>query len=253
MRKFFWLLAFTFLFQLLNAQIVNIEDKRVFRTDTVGWFGQLDFGLNLVKNKTTVTTIKGSGRLDFLHHKHSAFSLTDYSFVRAGQEQFVNQGFQHLRYNYALSEHSVVEAFIQAQYNERIRIKLRTLSGTGWRYQLARKEREKAFLGIAYMYEYEAIADTTIIHRNHRLSSYLSFNWQVSPFFTISNTSYYQPVITDFDNYRINTATHIQLNLTERLLLKSSFSLTYDSKLSEEVVGIPATIFNFINGLSWRF
>lgn len=244
---------FLFLGKSLSAQIVNIEDKRVFITDTTGWFGQVDLSFNLVKNAKLVTTMKGGARIDFVTGKHSAFSLTNYSFVKAGGEQFVNQGFQHFRYNYQLSKRSIGEFFTQVQYNERIRIRLRALFGTGLRFQFLEQKNKNAYAGLAYMYEYEDIADTTIIHRKHRMSSYLSFNFKTNSKISLSNTSYFQPVINDFSNFRLTTATSLLLQITERLFVKSSFSLTYDSQLSKEVSDIPETIYSFLNGLTWQF
>lgn len=251
--KGIFLLLFLSYGQLILAQIVNIENKRTALADTVGWFGQLDLGFQIVKNKQTVMTIRGSNRVDFLHHRHSAFSLTDYNFVKAGESEFVNQGFQHFRYNYKFNEKWTGEWFTQAQYNERIRIKLRALLGIGGRFQLVEKENAKAYTGLAYMYEYEEISDTSIIHRNHRLSTYFSFNLKIRDYLTLSNTSYYQPLVNDFSNFRLTTATQLDIKITKQLSLKSKFNLTYDSRLHEEVSDIPATIYSLTNGLSWYF
>lgn len=251
--KFILFFALLFSKQLLFAQIVNIEDKRNFIADTTGWFGQVDLSLSLVKNSKLVTTMKGGARIDFVHYRHSAFSLTNYSFVKAGEESFVNQGFQHFRYNYRFNSKLRGELFTQAQYNERIRIQLRALVGTGARFELLEEKNGKAYFGLSYMYEYEDIADTTIIHRNHRMSSYLSFNLSPNSKFTLSNTTYFQPVIQDFSNFRFTTATNLLIHVTKRLSLKSSFSLTYDSQLSKEISNIPETIYLFLNGLNWQF
>ena len=83
MSKFYFssVMVFTTAFLLLNgtdlqAQIVNIENKRSSLADTSGFFGHLLLGANFVKNTKSITTISGDVRIEFLHQK-SRFSFLD--------------------------------------------------------------------------------------------------------------------------------------------------------------------------------
>jgi putative salt-induced outer membrane protein YdiY len=118
---------------------------------------------------------------------------------------------------------------------------------------LADNDKSKAFWGVAYMWEYNEIKDTNIIHRDHRLSTYLSFNWQPVDNLTLSGTSYYQPVLPDFGNARLSSLTTVQIKITDKLSFKTTFQITYDGQLKKDAPDVPATTYSLINGLRWDF
>ena len=139
----------------LSAQIVNIEDKRSQFTDSIQWVEQIELGANITKNKEEVFSIKGKAQVEFVYYDKSIISLTNFNFVKAGDQNFVNEGFQHLRYNSKLNNWWTFELSGQVQYNERANIAIRALGGTGFRYQILKEKRDKIFLGTSYMYEFE--------------------------------------------------------------------------------------------------
>lgn len=235
---------------LLSAQIVNIEDKRKSYEDTTGLFGNVDLGFNIVENGNSIMSIKAATQLEYLNGKNLFIFLTKYNLVKAEGTNFINDGFQHVRYNYHLRPRLTYEAFVQAQYNERLHIRLRFLAGTGLRFALTKNDNQKAYLGLSYMYEYNEETDPRLFLRDHRLSSYLSFRLQPSDNLTIASTSYFQPLVTNFSDLRLSSQTSLIINLTKRLRYKSTFNITYDSQVPEDVVN---TIYSFINGLRWVF
>jgi len=234
----------------LFAQIVNIEDKRKNYVDTSGLFGNVDLGFNLVENGRTITTIKAAVRLEYLKEKHLILALTKYNLIKAAGTNFINDGFQHLRYNYQLKPRMTYEAFVQAQYNERLNLKVRFLAGTGLRFQIVDAAEQKAFLGLLYMYEFNEETDPKVFRRDHRLSSYLSFQLRPTGNMIIAGTSYFQPLLTDFNDLRLSSETSLIINLTKRLRFKTTFNISYDSKVPEGVVN---TFYSFVNGLRWVF
>ena len=239
---------------ILPAQIVNIEDKRAAPLDSTGWTGQLDAGVQLVDNGASVLTVNGRATLQAQLRRHTWLSFSDFALVRAADQDFVNQGFQHLRYNYRWAERWTYEAFAQVQYNERLLIGLRTLLGTGVRHQLVKTQAAKGlFVGLAYMYEYDEVDDRRIFHRDHRLSSYLSFRIHPTPTLQLAGTTYYQPLLTAFSTYRLSSRTQVGLSINDKLSFTSTFELTYDARLREDAPNVPATIYKWVNGLRYRF
>jgi putative salt-induced outer membrane protein YdiY len=236
-----------------QAQIVNVENKRTHQQDTSGVFGNVDLGVNLVENGSTILTLRSGAQVEWLKGKNLWLSSTNFNLVRVQEDRFVNNGFQHLRYNYNFNKRWTYEAFGQLQFNEKTRIKLRALAGTGGRLTLANKDKSKAFWGMAYMFEFNEISDTNIINRDHRLSTYLSFNWQPLNNLTFSGTSYYQPILNDFGNGRLSSLLMLQLNITDKLSFKTTFQITYDGQLKRDAPGVPATTYSLINGLRWDF
>lgn len=238
----------------IAAQIVNIESKRKqLATDTTGWFGSMDLGFNLNKNSSTVLNLTGNAQIDYLHGKSRWISLTNYRVIRADGAAFINTGFQHLRYNQSLSEKVTGEVFVQAQYNEKLRLRFRGLVGFGPRFRLVNNDKGTLFLGTHYMYQYEEINDAEQVYRDHRLSSYLSINYRFNDIVRLQNTSYYQPLLTDLSIARLSSQTIVEAKLTTRLAFTSRFNISIDNRLSESTEGVPVAIYSFLNGLKWRF
>ncbi|MCB0705658.1 MAG: DUF481 domain-containing protein [Saprospiraceae bacterium] len=235
------------------AQIVNIEARRGNLSDTTGLFGKLGAGLNIVDNGSTVLTVHGNAQLEWLRPKTDYLLLLNYNLVRAGDNSFVNDGFMHVRYNRALSDIFTWEAYGQIQYNERLRILFRGLLGTGPRLQLLHGENSVAYFGLSYMYEYEEISDTSIIHRDQRMSSYVSFQINPVKSLMLSGTTYFQPLLNDFSTFRLSSKTALQVAINQRLSLVVSFSITFDARLKEEVPDLPSRIYSIQNTLTYKF
>lgn len=249
------LLCITFLIPTwLFSQIVNIESqRRLFESDTTEWFGAVDLGFNLTQNGNSVYTFTGNAHFERHRQKNLWISLTNYRLVNINGESFINSGFQHFRYNRQLSGFVTGEVFGQLQYDERLRIKVRGLLGIGPRFHLLSFDQGVVYLGLSYMYQYEEIAKTNIIHRDHRLNSYLSMNYEFLPGFRLISTSYYQPLITDLSVTRFSSQSSILLKISSHLSFRTAFNITIDSRLSEDASGVPVTVYSLVNGLKWTF
>lgn len=241
-----------------QSQIVNIEDRRSQIGDTILWQGNLNVGFNLVQNGDAIFTFNGGINAEHFHNRHLFLSFTRFNLVRVDEKDFINDGFQHLRYNYRLNARFTWEIFAQAQYNEKINLRLRGLVGTGPRITLLPKsEKQRAFLGLLYMYEYDeekqenAAGESQLIYfRDHRLSSYLSFRFELGENTVLANTSYYQPLLTDFSDLRLSSQTSLQIGITKKIKFNTTFSILYDSRVPEEVSN---TIYSWRNGVQWEF
>jgi hypothetical protein len=111
-------ILFLFFPIILSSQIVNIEDRRTVFNDSIGWYENIDIGVNLIKNTDKVFSISGAFQLEVLQKGRRILSITKVKFLDAGDENFVNNGFQHLRYNRIFNSWFTFELFGQAQYNE---------------------------------------------------------------------------------------------------------------------------------------
>ncbi len=236
----------------VRAQLVNIEDQRR-GFDTLGWYGQIDLGGNLTRNKNTVLSLNGSVRVDRKGSKQALLALADYRLVQVSGDNALNAGFLHFRYAYYLSDRWRWEAFTQIQYNEQLRLGLRTLVGSGPRLKLHARKKNRVYVGLLYMYEYDEVAEGTILYRDHRLSSYLSFSLYPLPNVTLANTTYYQPVIPDFRQPRLSSITSLALQLTDRLAFNTKYSITHDALLNQGLADVPATTYEWMNGLRYSF
>ncbi|WP_238750545.1 DUF481 domain-containing protein [Neolewinella maritima] len=236
----------------MRAQIVNIEDQRR-GFDTLGWYGQLDLGGNLTRNQNTVLSLNGNLRVDRKGKRQALLGLADYRLVQVSGANALNAGFAHLRYARYLSDKWRWEAFTQVQYNEQLRLGLRTLIGTGPRLKLLAKQDDRIYVGLLYMYEYDQVAEGTITYRDHRLSAYVSFSVFPLKNLALTNTTYYQPVIPDFRLPRLSSITALTLGLTDRLAFNTKYSITHDELLVQGLEDVPATSYQWTNGLRYTF
>ncbi|HLF63939.1 MAG TPA: DUF481 domain-containing protein [Saprospiraceae bacterium] len=233
-----------------RAQIVNVERQRISSTDSVGWFG--DAGINFTTARSTVSYLTFGVNTGLQHKglKSVILLLTDFNLVNAGGEEFANNAFAHLRYNTKVSKVIRWEVFTQIQYNNLTKINMRYLAGTGPRFKLTPYETAKFYWGIAYMFEYEELTDPVLIHQDHRLSSYFSFTLVPVENVSFISTTYIQPLLRDFTDYRLYNENVLTLAITGNLSLDIKFQVSYDAAPPD---GVPNVIYKSVNGLTYEF
>jgi putative salt-induced outer membrane protein YdiY len=254
-RKYFmifkWLSSF-FLFIFFQypifSQVVNIENKR-FLNDTNGWVGRVDFGFNLTQNTQQIITFNNSVRAQYQKNKSRFLILNELNFIQAAGKDFVNSGFQHFRYSYKVKERITAESFVQTQYNPILRLNLRFLIGAGPRFKLIKKERFKLYAATLYMYEYEEILKSATNY-DHRLSSYVTFAWSISKQMEWTATTFYQPNIQNFSDYRIAHDGALEIAISKHFSFLLNTNVLFDTKQPE---GIPELTYTIKNGVSFKF
>lgn len=101
------------------------------------------------------------------------------------------------------------------------------------------------------MYEHEELNEEVLnINKDFRGSSYLTFSFYPTDNITIVSTTYYQPLLTQLSDYRIASETNFLLSITNKLSLRTSYSITFDATPAE---GVPNTFYNLTTGLLYAF
>lgn len=234
------------------AQIVNIEERRITGTnDTTNWYGFLRLGANLVKVQDEILQLNATGQVQYKKNRHLTLLLLDGKFLRAGNTDFNNAGFSHLRHNFKITEKLVLEAFAQAQYNRLLLIEFRALTGSGLRYRLFKDEsgKNRIYAGSAYLFEHNRFVEIAGEKNWHRWSNYVSFTFQPWENLKLINTTYYQPQIGDFENYRFSTETRLDLPLGKRLSFSVDFTYSIDQSLPETA---PVSTYAWMNSLTFK-
>jgi hypothetical protein len=243
-----FVLLFFFFSITVFSQVVNIENKR-FLNDSNGWVGRIDFGLNLTQNTKQIITFNNSLRAQYQKNRSRFLILNDLNFIQADGSDFINSGFQHFRYSYKCVEKVTAESFLQFQYNPVLRLKLRFLAGAGPRFRLVKNDRFRLYAAVLYMYEYEEIVKANI-NRDHRISSYVTFSWNISKNLEWTSTTFYQPNIQQFSDYRIAHDGNLEFTINKRFTFLLSTNILYDTKQPE---GIPELTYAIRNGISVKF
>ncbi|HHH52836.1 MAG TPA: DUF481 domain-containing protein [Bacteroidetes bacterium] len=255
MQKAFYfklIILFTLVFLVSKntfSQIVNIEDKRSTFTDSVGWFETGSLSGQWKKNKTEIFNVRAGFQVEFQYKKRILLSISNINFARADNKNFINEGFQHLRYTRLINKRWGFEAFGQAQYNEQLSLRLRILFGTGARLNICQKN-SKCNLGLSAMYEYDEESKGEIIQKDFRLNSYFSASIPIAENINLYSTTYYQPLVTDFNDFRLSSQSKMVLGITKKLSATITFSILYDSRAP---IDSPELSEDLYGGLKYKF
>jgi len=215
------------------GQLVNIESKRM-QTDTVRFVFKGDLSFNYTNNdgdyiyklKNNLTTQFKSKDLNKI-----LFIVGDFGLIRSVDKDFENSWFLHLRYNHEIHNFFRLEGFVQGQNNKILDVNGRYLVGAGVRFKLVSKDHFKMYWGNAYMFEYEISDFLDERFENHRYSSYLSFSYKIpNTSLSIVNTTYFQPLIKDFTDYRLLEQLKVNVTINKKLSMFALLDYYYDSR-----------------------
>ena len=238
---------------LIQAQVTNIEASRV-KTDTTGWYGEVNTGFKFVKEVGSVFSLNADVRVQYKTAKDLYLVLGEYNWSGASSKTNTHNAYLHLRYNRKLKPSFLRwEVFSQYQFNKITRINLRILNGTGPRFKLLGKEKALIYLGVLYMFEYtkELNQENTILYlKEHRNSSYLSFSIFPNNMISILSTSYYQPRLDQWKDYRISNITEFRAKISKKLYIGMAYKFNFDTYPSE---GISRVTHSFENKIGVAF
>jgi hypothetical protein len=248
MRKFYFVLIFLYPV-IAFSQVLNIEEQRI-KTDTTGWAGDAAASFQLMKSDDQFVDLGVQLHLQYKTKRSLYLMLSDYSFVKAGADEYANSGFEHFRYNYKITDWYTWEAFTQAQFNKVLSLKFRGLLGTGPRFKVVKTENFRLYAAWLYMYEYEELELNSEINRNHRISSYVSFSWKINDILSLVNTTYFQPLVNNFSDFRISAQTDLKFKIFKKLVYTLGYYHYYDTDPPADVV---STVYSMENKLTFEF
>jgi hypothetical protein len=233
-----------------GAQIVNVESRRI-QTDTTGWAGSFGGSINLAKNVDKVFSAGAFAHLQYKNSKNLYLFLGDYSFLKGAQKKYTDNTFFHLRYNRKISNLLRWEVFTQLQTNKISKIDNRFLTGMGPRFKLSGSGILQVYLGVLAMYEYEReLTEPPVSHHHVRNSSYLSFTLKPTATLEIISTTFYQPRLDQWGDFRILNQESANLSITQKLSATINWNYLYDQF---PVEGIPRSNYTFSTGFTYAF
>lgn len=231
--------------------MINVETLRK-KSDSAKWTGSVSLDLSVIKNTNSIFKIANKAHIQYNNKKNLYLFVNDLKFEKLEGESFVNKGTQHFRYNRRITEVVKMETFLQAQYDAISEIDFRGLVGLGPRFKLYSNDTYRFYLGTLVMYEYEKSLNISEdrIQKDIRGSAYLSFSMYPTDYLSIISTSYYQPKLDRFKDFRLSTDTSFLFKIFETLAFKTTFTYSYDAF---PVVAIPKTQYELTNGLLYTF
>jgi putative salt-induced outer membrane protein YdiY len=208
-----------------------------FDINAIGEYGNTEkssvsTGLKLVRNKAAAT--------DFI--------LTNYQYGESGGVRDKNKAFIHGRHIQQLTPKYAWEGFAQASSDEFTRLNLRLLLGAGARMTLWQSSDSlQGFFGLGGFYEKEKLdveagsgEDET--SEAWRGNAYFVFKAGLNEHVSVVSTTYYQPNLDRFGDFRAIEDASLVSKLTEKLAAKISLDITHDSEPPSGVKNTDTTL-----------
>lgn len=232
-----------------QAQVVNIESRRL-QTNVLGWSGQGEFGYAYIQNQNAISNL--NTRLNFIHHtaKQNWLLLADISLIQSNKGDFENAGYQHIRYQYALSSKLAIEAFTQVQFNKQMRLYPRWILGGGPRYTLVEKDSVQLYLGGSLFAEHEALRDPESTNSSERLNCYLSVVFHQIPNVVIDLFLMYQPRLLKPADRRLQSEIRFDFPVSKHLQCRFAATVFNDTK---PPAGVPQTFSSMRSSIIYSF
>jgi putative salt-induced outer membrane protein YdiY len=239
----------------VQAQIVNTQPL-MSKVGGEGFAGEL--GASIDWRTGNVELLRLIGSLLMLYHSgdHTLIWSSSGDYGTRGGDAFIQRVFSHLRYQLRVSDLVTWEVFSQVSTARFKRLTLRTLVGTGPRWDVVREDEGTVSIGTAYMFEHETLnhssfADSGRVEDNHRLSLYVTGRVALDDRLTLTHTTYYQPRLDAMAaDFRLYSITNLAISLVKELALTVGLELGYDSEPPADVAELDTTL---TFGISWGF
>lgn len=222
------------------------------QSDTVGWSGSLGADFGMSKNTTKIFALGLGSHLQYKTSNDLGLWLIlgNLNLLKVGSDRFVSDGLAHIRYNRKVNEWLRWEFFGQYQNNVITQIDSRMLFGTGPRFKLIKVPTFRMYAATLFMYEMERERTTPEIkHSDVRNSSYISFSWYPRENMDIVSTTYFQPLVTNFSDYRILNQISFTVEATPHFGLTVSWNYLHDRFPAGTA---PKTTYNFGTGITYK-
>ena len=236
---------------------VNTESYRI-KPPEDGFTNTLSTDLTLYKGNTNLFSFTSQYRADYKKDKLYSFFIFNFSYGEESDIIYARDGFTHLRGVYTLFPSVRGELFTQWGFDDFLLLNRRYLAGGGGRFTLlddhdtSASLHYNAFLGVGAMYEYDDEGEdgTTLITKLARSTNYLSLGLAYEKKFVLKIVTYYQPAVTQLDDFRILLDAGITFHLFSGLSMTTSVDWKYDS---DPFPGVENYDLELTNGLKLTF
>ncbi|MCT4581108.1 MAG: DUF481 domain-containing protein [Flavobacteriales bacterium] len=250
MFKFFYTLFFALISSVVFGQILNVEKRRG-DVDENGWKGNVDVSIKYTENTRSIFEFFNKSTINYKKDSVTYLFLTDFKLIKKNSDDLINKGGVHLRRIQDLNTDATLksELFTQVQFNGVQKIKQRFLLGAGARAKLVGNDTINCNFSIGGMYEYE---ETTIetFHHALRMTSYLSFNWDLNEKWKLRLINYYQPKVNLLNDFRLSNETSLSYQVSKEFSVVATYSLLYDST---PVLEVPNQVYSGYLLLRYKF
>jgi hypothetical protein len=246
----------------LTAQILNIDktDTSAYSRKAV-WKGNIALGLEVDKQKTTL--FDASNFLDVLLQENRELVIASASdrFTYNGPQDFLNEGFFHLRWRHLYKNTIQPETYTQYQWDDKRGLVRRFVSGINARFDFWHRHQWEIAFGSGLMFENElwnySGVDSLKIPANPvdqernaiKSNTYIKWEGKVSSVSNVSIVVFYQAHFSSFFEPRIASSLKFSVDISHHFAFGINFQGLYDAK---PVVPISSFYYSFSNSLLYK-
>jgi hypothetical protein len=182
-------------------------------------------------------------RYDKTSRKFNILALAEVETGKIDEKKFLEKYFFHFRSSYKLYKNFMFESFIQNEKNSFLELQARNLFGGGLRFSFG-----KTGFGTGLMNEDEKNVNskyTTTV----RSTNYFNFRFEKENF-SFFTTGYFQPKLSDFEDYRILIDSEFQFNFLKNWYFSTKFLFLHDTK---PALSVKEQNFFMKNGIGFKF
>jgi putative salt-induced outer membrane protein YdiY len=218
---------------------INIEKYRS-DSDSTGFSGKADIDITAITGNTDFQFINVGSRLNYNWGASYSFLVIKGGFGWDKGERIFNQALAHFRHVQLLDNFMQLEVFAQTDFNKKRFLTGRELLGAGLRFKLLQSEELKLRFGSSYFFEHENYdLPANSIHGSNkfanRLSTYITFEFNIKDDVKFMTVNYFQPQIGKWEDFRIISDASLIVGLSSFVDLTVSFNLRYDAKPPEKI------------------
>lgn len=235
--------------------IVNVESLEVGEPPQ-GYSGAVNLSVDGASGNTDKLSTNLGARLQWHGGAITNFAIFRYAYAESSGIQDTNKLLFHVRHIHQVSAQTAYEGFIQAEHDKFARLLFRGLIGGGTRLTLVEKPGVKSLhLGLGGFFSREILESrpgTTDGGGQNlwRINSYLNYLHHLNGQVSVLSTTYYQPRVDDFSDYRLLEDAALNVKMTDTLSINLSLQLTHDSKPPQDVKKTDVT---YSTGIQFSF
>lgn len=232
------------------AQIINTESAKM-QTDTLGWMGNAHANFGLTKSVDKIINTDIGIHMQYKIKKHLWILMANYNFLKGANQKYVDNRFVHFRYAFKVIRRLNLESYIQAESNLITQLESRYILGAGPRVKVF--SNKLIHLHVASHLNFERKIERTtpdVAHHDLRSSSYFSFVMTPNERLEFSSTFFYQPVLKNFNDFRILNYATLKVKAAKHLALSVRWYLLHDHL---PIGTAPESLYTFGTGVDYDF
>ncbi len=228
------------IFAQVNTEVYRTENKDM-------WNFSLNTSFALKKGNSDQLSTNNTARIDFKYTSYYSFLVGNFNWSKTSEKLDTSKAFSYLSLGKKIVKWFAIENFEQIQYDKFLNLNFRGLTGITFRFRVFNLKTDlqslKLFVVPGFMFEREVLDKAKILSSEEaisdkiRFTSYLSLFYAVNKQLSLSSTTYFQPAISDFEDFRILSNSKMLIKIIKHLSFSFSIDFRYDNqppKLKDE-------------------